>query len=160
VPGSFWWPFKGGKIGKNCQGATQIEWSPSGSATINVVATTRQSPGKKNVKFAPTSCGALFLNDGAQAFELDPTTGEPKRDLVTGELLPPILETDPLVLAAVEDLNGGGLVLDGSGDEDGDGLTDLGEVNGDVITNPCNPDTDSDGTNNGADADPLDPSVK
>ncbi len=132
--------FKGGKPDKKCQSATHIQWTPDPSgSTLNVVATTRQSPGKGNDKFAPTSCGALFLNDGAVAFELDPATGEPKRDPTTGELAPPLFESTRLTLVAVEDLNGGGVVPDGSGDEDGDNVTDLQEIlDG---TDPCIPDT-------------------
>ena len=151
-----------------------------------MVATTREGPGKGHTKrggdpkFRPTSCGPLVLNDGALVFEVD-EDGEPLRDPQTGEVLPPIFESEPLVLAAVKDLDGGGLVADGSGDEDGDGLTDLEEV-ADVGTDPCNPDTDGDGLNDGdevnlgtdptnpdtdgdgvpdgADADPLDPDVQ
>jgi len=57
-------------------------------------------------------------------------------------------------LAAVEDLNGNGLVPDGSGDENGDGLTDLEEAC-DIGTDPCNPDTDGDGVNDDVDQCPL-----
>ncbi len=131
----------------NNKSATKIEWTPDpslASSTINVVAETR-----------PTSCGALVLNDGAKVFELDPATGEPLLDPGTGEVLPPILESEPLVLAAVEDLNGSGLVRDGSGDEDADGLTDLEEVSGDVVTDPCLADTDGDGVNDNLDQCPL-----
>jgi len=138
--------FNAGK-GNVKKSATKIDWLPdtASSSTIRVDATTRQSPGKRNVKFAPTSCGALYLNeDGAAAFELDPTTGEPLRDPITGEKLPPILETEGICLAAVSDINGGGLVLDGSGDEDGDGLTDLAEAC-DLGSDPCVYDTDHDG---------------
>ncbi|MHC4425882.1 MAG: hypothetical protein ACYSYV_07285 [Planctomycetota bacterium] len=142
--------------------ATKIHWRPDPTlaSTINVVAETRQSPGRNNVKFAPTSCGELFLNeDGAEAFEVDPETGEPLRDPETGEKLPPILVSNPLCLAAVEDCNGDGVIApDGSGDEDGDGLSDLEEAC--VIgTSPCNPDTDGDNVPDGTDPDPLDPEV-
>ncbi|MFQ5658414.1 MAG: LamG domain-containing protein [Candidatus Methylomirabilales bacterium] len=140
--------------------ATKIEWTldPAlNSSTINVVATTRQSPGKRNLKFKPTSCGPLFLNDGALVLELDPATGEPKRDPNTGEVLPPLFESEPLLLAAVKDVNGDGAIArDGSGDEDGDGLTDLAEVR-DVGTDPCLADTDGDGAADGQDTHPLDP---
>jgi len=118
-----------------------------------VVAETRQSPGRRNVRYAPTSCGALYLNDGAQVFEVD-EFGEPLRDLNTGEVLPPILESNQLCLAAVEDLDGGGIVGDGSGDEDGDGLTDLEEAC-ERGTDPCLADTDGDGVNDNSDLCPL-----
>jgi hypothetical protein len=142
--------------------ATKIHWwpDPTLASTINVVAETRESPGMKNVKFAPTSCGPLYLNeDGAAAFEVDPETGEPLRDPETGDKLAPILVSNPLCLAAVEDCNGDGVIAkDGSGDEDGDSLTDFGEAC--VIgTDPCNPDTDRDGVLDGVDQDPLDPEV-
>ncbi len=143
--------------GNPSKSATRIERGPaSSSSSLLVFVETRQSPGGKNIKFAPTSCGALYLNeDGAAAFEVDPDTGEPLRDPDTGEKLPPIMVSNPLCLAAVEDLDGGGIVGDGSGDEDGDGLTDLDEV---MVTgtDPCNPDTDGDGVSDGIDPDPLD----
>lgn len=155
--------FKGGRVGKKCKSATHIQWTPnSNGSIINVVATTRESPGKghtkkgRPMKFAPTSCGALFLNDGAAVFELDPATGEPLLDPVTGEVLPPIFESGALVLAAVEDVNDDGVIArDGSGDEDNDGITDLDEVSGPVVTDPCNPDTDGDGLNDGSDPNPT-----
>ncbi len=144
--------------GNPSKSATRIEWRPaSSSSSLLVFVETRQSPGKKNIKFAPTSCGVLYLNeDGAAAFEVDPETGEPLRDPDTGEKLPPIMVSNPLCLAAVEDLDGSGIVGDGSGDEDGDGLTDLHEV---MVTgtDPCNPDTDGDGVTDDVDPDPLDP---
>jgi len=141
--------------------ATKIHWRPDPTlaSRINVVAETRESPGKKNIKFAPTSCGVLYLNeDGAMAFEVD-ENGEPLRDPETGEKLPPILVSAPLCLAGVEDFNGDGVIAgDGSGDEDGDGLSDFDEAC--VIgTSPCNPDTDGDGMPDGDDPDPLDPEV-
>jgi len=135
--------FKTGK-GKKSKSSTKIHWRPSlpfgpDDGKINVIIETRQSPGLKNVKFAPTSDGALFLNSGpAQVFEID-ATGKPLRDPATGEKLPPILEASPLCLAAVTDINGSGLERDGSGDEDGDGLTDLLEAC-ELGTDPGNPD--------------------
>ncbi len=128
--------------------ATRIDWRPDLTlrSTIRVDAETRQSPGKKNVKFAPTSCGALYLNeDGARAYEVDPGTGEPLRDPVTGQKLPPILESEGICLAAVFDVNGDSIIVrDGSGDEDGDGLSDLAEAC-DIGSDPCLDDTDFDG---------------
>lgn len=138
--------FKGGKPGKKCRSATHIKWTPpADGGLITVAATTRQSPGKQNVIFAPTSCGALYLNDGAQVFAL-----------VDGEPPPPLFTSKPLILAAVEDVNGDGQIArNGSGDEDGDGLRDLQEVSGDVVTDPCNPDTDGDSVNDQLDQCPL-----
>ena len=92
------------------------------------------------------------------------------------------MESNPLLLAAVEDVNGDGVITrDGSGDEDGDTISDLAEVR-DVGTDPCladtdgdglddgdevnlgtdplNPDTDGDVALDGWDADPLDPNVQ
>ena len=158
--GGFVEVFKNGR-GAKAKSSTRILWLPNSalpSSTIGVWSETRQSPGRGNVKFAPTSCGALFLNNGAAAFELDPTTGEPLVDPMTGETLPPILQSNALLLVAVEDLNGGGLVRDGSGDEDDDGLTDLEEVR-DIGTDPCIADTDGDGVADGIDGFPLDPLV-
>ena len=124
--------------GAKSKSSTKIHWRPDpNGGALNVLMETRQSPGKNNVKFAPTSCGPLFLNSGlAKVFEVDPVTGEPLRDPVTGELLPPLFTAEPLVLAAVEDLDGGGVVPDGSGDEDGDGRTDIEEVR-DFGSDPC-----------------------
>ena len=103
---------------------------------------TRGRPrGKRHAptKFAPTSCGPLFLNSGpAQVFEINPNTGKPIEEL------PSLFESNELCLAAIEDVNGDGVInRDGSGDEDGDGLTDLQEAC-EIRTNPCNPDTDGD----------------
>ncbi len=50
--------------------------------------------------------------------------------------MPPLFTAEPLVLAAVEDLDGGGVVPDGSGDEDGDGRTDIEEVR-EFGSDPC-----------------------
>jgi len=133
--------------------ATKIDWTPDRSGgSITVWAETRGP--KKNGKFAPTSCGALRLNDGAAVFELDPVTGEPLVD-ESGVRLPPILESNQLCLAAVTDVDGNGVIVrDGSGDEDGDTLTDLEEAC--VIgTDPCLDDTDDDGVNDNLDACPL-----
>ncbi|MCK4793663.1 MAG: hypothetical protein KAV87_58585, partial [Desulfobacteraceae bacterium] len=147
--------------GNPSKSATKIEWRPaSDSSSLLVYVKTRQSPGKKNFTFAPTSCGALYLNeDGAEAYEVDPGTGEPLRDPCTGEKLPPISVSNPLCLAAVWDFNGDGVIArDGSGDEDGDGLSDLEEAC-ELGTDPCNPDTDGDGVTDDVDPDPLDPEV-
>jgi hypothetical protein len=90
------------------------------------------------------------LNPGATAFEYDPATGE----IVLDGGSPVVLAgpTAPLNLVAVEDLNGGGVVVDGTGDEDGDGLTDADEV---LVwgTDPCNPDSDGDGLDDSVEVD-------
>ena len=109
--------------------------------TLNVQLLARCHDNKKNQKCKPTSCGALYLNYGAAAYDKE-----------TGELLAG--PTDPLCLAAVEDLNGGGLVLDGSGDEDGDFLSDLEEAC-EIGTDPCDADTDDDGIPDNRDECPL-----
>jgi hypothetical protein len=122
--------------------ATKIHWEPRvEGGSITVRAESRWRPSNR---FAPTSCGSLFLNDGARALELDPSTGKPLHDEL-GEEIPALAESDPICLAAVSDLNGDGkFAPDGSGDEDGDGLTDLEEACV-YNTNPCIADTDMDG---------------
>lgn len=93
---------------------------------------------KPNGKFAPTSCGTLWLNDEAQAFEIDPLTGDPLVDQ-DGNWLPPIFESNTLCLAALEDVDGDGVIIrDGTGDEDGDGLSDVHEAC-ELFSDPCNP---------------------
>ncbi len=151
-------------MGKKCSSDTDILWTltPSlGLQTLLVDVTTRQSPSGK-VKFKPTSCGKLTINDGAQAFEADGQGnlvlrlgGVPGGAIdPNGEPVPIGDPSNSLMLVAVDDLNGGGLVGDGSGDEDGDGLTDADEAFN-VGTNPCDPDTDGDGVLDGADQCPL-----
>jgi hypothetical protein len=105
---------------------------------LRVDMTTRESPGRGNDFFAPTSCGPLYLNDGAQAYDKD-----------TGALL---AESNRLVVAAVEDLDGGGIDPTGQGDEDADGIVDIDEVriHG---TNPCDDDSDGDGLTDGDEVD-------
>jgi hypothetical protein len=146
----------------NNKSSTKIQWLPNPStavSTITVKISTRQRP---NGKFAPTSCGALYLNDGAVAYKADPLTGKPLVDPDTGEPLPPLFgPTEPLRLAAVEDLDDppNGIVGDGSGDEDGDGLSDWDEVY-EFGTDPCNADNDGDGyTKDQGDYDDTDPAV-
>jgi hypothetical protein len=139
---------RGGKSGKKCSSSTEIAWTltPSvGLQTLKVDVTTRQSPSGKN-KYKPTSCGKLTINDGAQAFEAD---GNGDLVLVSGERVPVGDPSNSLMLVAVKDIDGGGIVPDGSGDEDGDGLTDADEA---FIheTNPCDPDSDGDGLSDGA----------
>jgi hypothetical protein len=145
--------FKAGKGAAKKESATKIHWWPDPDldlSTINVVVETRQSPDKKNGKFLPASCGALFLNHGAAVFAIDPATDQPLADPNTGERLPPLLDSNNLCLSAVEDVNGGGIIPDGSGDEDDDGLTDFHEAC-EIGTDPCNDDTDGDGARDGQD---------
>lgn len=152
---------RGGKAGKKCSSATKFAWTltPSQpSQTVIVGTETRESPAtikhtNKTDKFKPTSCGKLALNDGAQAFEANPD-GTLVLDL-DGNPIPVGDPSNSLMLVAVDDLNGLGIVADGTGDEDGDGISDYDEVRFDVVTDPCNPDTDGDGVNDGVDACPL-----
>jgi hypothetical protein len=135
-----------GPKNKDNNSSTKIYWIPE---TINlthdltVKVETRRSPSGKP-KYAPTSCGLFVLNPGATAFQYDPITGEIVLD---SEEDPVVLAgpTDPLNLVAVEDVdNSGGVGADGTGDEDGDTLSDADEV---LIhgTSPCSDDTDGDG---------------
>jgi hypothetical protein len=147
--------YRGGKSGKSCRSATELEWWPGSDSEMLVVdVSMRESPGNghKEDVFAPTSCGALNLNYGAAAFELDPDTGLPVVDPDTGEVLPPIMESNALCIAAVND--DGTLDYTGAGDHDLDGAEDWAEAC-EVGTDPCNPDTDGDGVLDGADECPL-----
>jgi hypothetical protein len=120
----------------NNKSATKIEWTPDPELGGALAVDMETRGHEKNGKFKPTSCGPLFLNGGpAQVFELD-----------KGKKKTVLFEAEPLCIAAVSDLNGGGLELDGSGDEDGDGFSDLAEAC-ELGTNPCvfNPDQDEDG---------------
>jgi hypothetical protein len=114
----------------NGKSATKIRWEPESSSLISdivVAAQTRPNPGKGNATYKPTSCGALYLNDGAVAYLPDGSA---------------YLESNPLCLAAVDDVNGDGIIVrDGSGDEDGDGFTDYEEACM-LGTNPCVYDAD------------------
>lgn len=141
----------------NNKSATKIAWWPGdGESNLLVVV---ESRGRPSGKYAPTSCGVLYLNeDGAEVYEIDPETGEPLVDDY-GEMLPPIAISNPLELVAVSDVNEDGVIArDGTGDEDGDGLTDAKEAL-ELGTDPCNPDTDGDDVPDGEDPDPLDPCV-
>lgn len=65
---------KAGK-GNPSKSATIIDCGVTDTVSVEFKFQTRQSPGKNNVKFAPTSCDQdLKLNEGAMA--LDPTTLE------------------------------------------------------------------------------------
>ncbi len=155
---------KGQKANKS---SGKIDWRPadttSGSVSrLTVEVETRGRPSKKALKFAPTSCGMLCLNDGAEVYEIDPATGEPLVDPLTGERFPRLAFTEALCLAAVADVNGDGVIAyDGSGDEDGDNLTD-GEEVFTYGTSPCLADTDGDSFDDDEEiliigSDPLDP---
>lgn len=131
---------------KDDKSATKITcWPAADSGSVVVDVEARCHGNRNNETCRPTSCGALYLNDGAAAYELD-EYGDP--------LYPPIAESNALCLAAVEDLDGDGLVYDGTGDEDADGALDYEEACG-IGTDPCNPDTDGDGVLDGADECPL-----
>ena len=74
----------------NNKSATKIEWRPDAAfdnSSITIVVCTRGRPARHPKRWAPTSCGSLHINDGAEAFELD-STGEPVRDPITDEILP------------------------------------------------------------------------
>lgn len=147
--------YRGGKIGKNCHSSTGITWLPdSNQEALEVTVTMRESPGggHKQPAFAPTSCGALYLNDGAVADLYDPATGEPATDPDSGEPLGP-LTSNQLCIAAVKDPTEYGF----DADNDGDNLADYAEacVN-EVRTNPCSADTDGDGINDDVDSCPVD----
>ncbi|WP_105259094.1 MULTISPECIES: hypothetical protein [unclassified Pseudoalteromonas] len=137
--------------------ASQIEWLPEPSGGfISALAQTRGA--KKNGKYAPASCGSLMLNARAQVYKLELSTGLPLED-ESGDVYPPIIESNTLCLAAVMDVNGDGVIKrDGTGDEDGDGLSDYVEAC-EYYTNPCTNDSDGDGLTDGEESqlgtDPL-----
>ena len=106
---------------------------------------------RKNAKCRPTSCGALYLNHGAEAYE--EWEGPNKKGQLSG-IGDPFLVSNSLCLAAVEDINGGGIDYTGNGDEDEDGIPDWAEAC-EGVTDVCNPDTDGDGVLDGADECPL-----
>ena len=121
--------------------ATKIVCEDPADGEFVVFVDARCHDKNRNNKCLPTSCDALFLNDGAELWEYDPATG----DLVGDE---PVRSTDGICLAAVEDVNEDGIFAwDGSGDEDGDGYTDYEEACGECPTDPCvfTPDSDADG---------------
>jgi len=124
--------------GNPSKSATKIICQNPADGDLVVWAETRCHDNKKNKRCRPTSCGALYLNDGAELWEFDPITG----DLVGDE---PLRMTDGICLAAVE--NPDVPPWDGSNDTDGDGFLDYEEACGACRTDPCEPtsDRDSDG---------------
>lgn len=147
--------FRGGKLGRNCHSSTHLEWTPSSETEeLLVDIEMRKSPGKghKEMAFAPTSCGALYLNNGAKAYEIDSATGLPKVDETTGDILPPLFESNRLCVAVVKDPTEFGPTAD----NDIDGIADFDEAcNNEIVTDPCNADTDNDTILDGADNCPL-----
>jgi hypothetical protein len=122
---------------------------------LNIWAEARCHDNRNNSFCRPTSCGALYLNYGAIAYLKDPDTDELVLD-ADGNPIEVAGPTDPLCLAAVDDVNGDGeFAWDGSGDEDGDTLSDLEEAC-EIGTDPCLADTDGDGVRDDVDACPLD----
>jgi len=146
--------FRGGKSGKNCNSDTGLLWTPVGEDnTLNVQTMARCHNNKNNNFCRPTSCGALYLNYGAVAYETD-GDGELVLD-VEGNPIVVLGPTDPICLAAVDDVDGDGtFTWDGSGDEDGDNLSDYEEACA-IGTDPCLLDTDGDGINDDVDECPL-----
>jgi len=94
--------FPAGK-GPNSKSATIIAWwvDTPAEATLTVEITTRQSPGggHKNLTFKPTSCGDLYLNSGATAYEADALGQEVLDEF--GDMIPIAGTTAPLTVQAV-----------------------------------------------------------
>jgi hypothetical protein len=119
--------------------ATKITcWPATDSGSVIVDVEARCHDKRNNQKCRPTSCGALYLNDGAKAYALD-EFGDP--------IYPPIAVSNSLCLAAVEDVDEDGFIdFTGAGDEDGDGLSDYEEACGACPSDPCTAsDADGDG---------------
>jgi hypothetical protein len=144
--------------GNPSKSATKITWDVEDPGTLVVDAYTRPSPGGK-VKFAPTSCGLLSLNDGAVALQVDQGTGELLLD--NGDPIIVFGPTDGINLIAVGDK--GVLPVDyprdGTGDFDNDSLTDSMEVFN-IGSDPCLEDTDGDSAIDSQDSAPLDPFIQ
>src|SRR4030095_10239022 len=116
------------------------------------------------VKYFPSVCGQFLLNAGAKLFRVPKVFESRDAGYMAGhcaDLLDALKESafitqaKSLCLAAVKDLNKDGKVAaDGSGDEDGDSLSDYTEscVLG---TDPCKKDTDGDGYSDHVDKYPL-----
>ncbi|NIP18178.1 MAG: hypothetical protein GWM87_08505, partial [Xanthomonadales bacterium] len=125
-----------------------------GLPDLNVDSNTRPSPGKghEGPVFAPTSCGPLYLNEGAFALEKDE---EGNLVLVDGEPVVVAGPTAPLCLAAVrQDLLDLLPEYDSDADHDGDTLSSHFEAC-EGVTDPCLADTDGDGVHDDVDACPL-----
>jgi hypothetical protein len=96
----------------NKSSATRIEWDIpadtdcSAGCTLTVAVETVPSSGGRGI-YKPTSCGTLSLNNGATAYEVDPSTLEIKLEmnLVSGILEPVIVlgPSNPLEVEAVGD---------------------------------------------------------
>lgn len=139
--------------------AAKITWEPDPSGGVIKIRAETSGP-RSNGLFSPTKCGTLLLNEGAQAFLINPVNGKPLKD-DAGNTLPPVAQSPRLCLAAVEDVDGNGAIsVDGSGDEDHDGLSDYEEACS-FSTSPCLADTDGDGFDDGDEvaegSDPLSP---
>ncbi len=130
-----------------CEGANKdlFGGKPVSEAKCNARGGTWEGDsGPANV-FAPTSCGALYLNDGAVLL------------LALEGLEPEVLGvSDALCLAVVADSGEDGIDPSGAGDEDGDTLSDYFEAcEAEERTDPCNADTDGDLVNDDLDLCPL-----
>jgi hypothetical protein len=129
--------YRGGKKDKDCSSATEFWWMPTADQVDYAYfeVDSRRSPsqkGGKNVdktpKYAPTSCGPLYLNYGADA-----STGDASNDLC---------------LVAVDDPNSGPAPgYTKLSNHDGDRLSSWDEACDPPIepTDPCLGDTDADG---------------
>ncbi len=142
--------WRGGKPGKKCHADTNFEWMPDSAdafAMLQIDVETRMSPGRghKEDVYAPTSCGALYINHGAMGYELDeegmPLSNEPS------------FTSNQLCLAVVDNVSDGYGML---ADNDGDGIADHAEAcTNEVRTDPCMADTDGDTIFDGEDNCPL-----
>lgn len=128
--------FRGGSSKKNkCSSSTHLVWDMDPDET-DMIRVDLQSRGpKKNGKYKPTFCGALYLNNGAELMDGSATVATSNR-LVVAAMFDLGLDGEP------------GIDPTGQGDEDIDGLTDIDEVRV-YGTEPCNPDTDGDGLSDG-----------
>jgi len=108
----FGFPFSGNctfeSAGKNVdKSATKITCDEATELVVGFIVQTRESPGsgkgnQEILKFKPTSCGDLVLNDGAVAYAGD---GAGEKILVLdadGNLVPIVIDTsEPIVLTAI-----------------------------------------------------------
>lgn len=146
--------YKNGK-GRECQSATTLEWefdaTGGGMFALTVAANTRPSPGKGHkhpvtrepvTVYAPTSCGPLYLNDGAVAYDAETL------EWVAGP-------TEPLCLAVVDqELLDALPIYTMDADHDEDSLSSWEEACL-YVTDPCLADTDGDGVRDDVDLCPL-----